>query len=672
MHTLRWMSLGLGTVWALACLGPVELLAQVPPSTQPPSASADSFQRGKEHRLRRLELKQTPVADAVRLLSELSGLNIVATQEAGQKKVTLFLQNVRTIEALETIAKVAGLWYREDPQTRTIRLMTTEEYQKDLVIHREDVTRVFTLLHPNALSVAMAIRDLYGPRVVLSLRTLNDDDLLTGFGAGLGGFGTFGAFGGLGGFPGAGFPLGGFGTLGTGPGFAAGGGRCSRPGFFGAFPGFGGIGFGTWGGLSPWGFGLAGAGAPGTQPQQRQRPEEPLTPEQISQLQQQVQQLQQQEQQEKLSQLVQQATQQEPPIYVTINRQHNLVIVRTADRETMKDIERLVWELDRPTPQVLLEMKILEVTLDDNFRSIFDLQYTSGPQGPTAVQQDQRNPYLIGANTAAQNVLGLGNFAFESGTLVYQFLNDNIRARIQMLEQERRIKTLATPLLLASNNRPARIFVGEERVLVRSVNTNIVTPATGAAATAITPITEIRDVGTTLFLIPKINADRTVTIVISQDSSTVNEEGAVIPVAGQDGQIQEFPIDTVDTANLFGTVVAKDGMTVAVGGLIREGTTRTQTKVPVLGDLPVVGRLFRREYDQDIKTELVLLITPHVITTPAEGEAKTRWRMRHLSHHPQAEEFPHPLPPGPPETAPSTPLPETLPPPEDANHKSYP
>ena len=647
-----WLVLGM-VVWAGAFgfQGTVAQEAAAPRQPGGDASPAQRLARGKQHRIRRLELRQASVTDAARLLSELSGLNIVATEEAGKKQVTLYLQDVRTIDALETLAKVAGLWYREDEQAGTIRLMTTEEYQKDLIIHREDQTRVFTLLHPNAVSVALAIQDLYGPRVVLSLRTLNDDDLLTGFGGGLGGFGGFGGFGGggfgagfgagLGGGLGfGGFGLGGFGTTGVGQNFAAGGGRFSRPGFFGTFPGF--APFGPGAGFGQFGFGRFGAGFGGAQQRQREEPlpKEPLTPEQLSELQRRAAQAQQQGRGQISSEVVRQITQQEPPIYVTINRQHNLVIVRTTDRETMKAIERLVWELDRPTPQVLLEMRILEVTLDDNFRSIFDLQYSAGPQGPTADQQTTRNPYLTGAQTAAQNVLGLGNFTFEGGTLVYQFLNDNIRARIQMLEQERRIKTLATPLLLASNNRPARIFVGEERVLTRSVNTNIVTPATGAAATAITPITEIRDVGTTLFLIPKINADRTVTLVISQDSSSVNPQGAVIPVAGQDGQIQQFPIDTVDTANVFGTVVAKDGMTVAVGGLIREGTTRVQTKVPVLGDLPVVGRMFRREYDQDLKTELVLLITPHVITTPAEGEAKTQWRMRQLSHHPQAQQMP--------------------------------
>ncbi len=640
-----WLALT-AAIW-LGAVAPPQAPAQQGGSAGQPGADSPQAQRlarGKQHRIRRLELRQTSVIDAARLLSELSGLNIVATEEAGKKQVTLYLQDVRTIDALETLAKVAGLWYREDEQTGTIRLMTTEEYQKDLIIHREDQTRVFTLLHPNAVSVAMAIQDLYGPRVVLSLRTLNDDDLLTGFGGGLGGFGGFGGLGlgaGLGGGLGfGGVGLGGFGTTGVGQNFAAGGGRFSRPGFFGAFSGISPFGLG--GGLGQFGLGGFGQGGWGTQRRGREEvlPKEPLTPEQLSELQRRAAEAQQQGQGQISSEVVRQITQQEPPIYVTINRQHNLVIVRTTDRETMKAIERLVWELDRPTPQVLLEMKILEVTLDDNFRSIFDLQYNAGPQGPAADQQNTRNPYLVGAQTAAQNVLGLGNFTFEGGTLVYQFLNDNIRARIQMLEQERRIKTIATPLLLASNNRPARIFVGEERVLTRSVNTNIVTPATGAAATAITPITEIRDVGTTLFLIPKINADRTVTIVISQDSSSVNPEGAVIPVAGQDGQIQQFPIDTVDTANVFGTVVAKDGMTVAIGGLIREGTTRVQTKVPVLGDLPVLGRMFRREYDQDLKTELVLLITPHVITTPAEGEAKTQWRMRQLSHHPQAQEIP--------------------------------
>ncbi len=582
----------------------------------------------RDHVLRQFELKQSTVQEGARLIAELSGLNVVATQEAGEQQVTLYLRNVRAIDAIETMSRIAGLWYREDPNTGTVRILTTEQYQEDLIIRRDDVTRVFTLMHPNALSIANSIEDLYGDRVILNIRAVDDDILLaTGSqvseqlldtGGGIGNR-TGRNFGGFGGITGSG---GGFGTSGFSGGFGSGG--------------FGGGGFG--GGSNRFGRGL-GQNQFGQQSPLRDQalPDEALSSGQIAQLEQRIQDAVQQRtgrNGEVSEEAVRGITQREPLIYVTLNRQHNLVIVRTSDTNAMESIDRLVHEIDRPTPQVLLEMKILEVTLDDSFRSLFDLQFNDGPQGPSAATQNTRNPFLSNAATAARSVLGAGNFPVEAGsTLVYQFLNDSIRARIEMLETTGRADTVATPLLLASNNRLARIFVGEERVLTRSVSSGVVTPGAGATTTVTTPDTVVEEIGTSLVLIPKINADRTVTLVINQENSTVNEDGAVIPVSGTGGGITEFPVDTVDTASVSGIVVAKDGYTVAIGGLIRETVSRSQTKVPLLGDLPVVGRVFRREFDQDLKTELVLLITPHVITTPVEGENKSLQRVDDLSSH---------------------------------------
>lgn len=609
--------------------------------------------QGREHVIRRLELKDSSIVDAARLIAELSGLNLAVTEAANEKTVTLYLQNVRAIEAIETMAKVSGLWYREDEDTGVIRIMTTDEYQKDLVVFREDIIKVFTLLHPNATSVATGIQDLFGSRVRLSLRTISDDDLIFrtrgrfggglggGFGGrGVGGFG--GGFGGVGGgLAGVGTGFGGVGAGGGFGGFGAGGSAFSRPGVVGGFGRFGGLGGRGFGGLG--GFG-AGARGFGLDLREQILPEEPLTPEQISQLEARLRALEGDGRVPE--EAVREVTQREPLIYVTLNRQHNLVIVRTSDADAMRAIERLIWEIDRPTPQVLLEMKILEITLDDNFRSIFDIQFNGGPLGPSADQQRQRNPFLADPVAQAARIAGsVGDFPLEGGTFLFQFLNDNIRARIEMLEEERRLNTIATPMLLASNNRQARIFIGEERVLTRSVSTNVVTGGLGATTTAVTPVTEIRDIGTTLFLIPKINADRTVTLLIVQDNSDVNPDSATIPVAGADGEIEPFEVDTVNTANISGTVVAKDGLTVAIGGLIRERVERRQTKVPVLGDIPFIGRAFRREFDQDMKTELVLLITPHVITTPVEGEVKSRWRMQELSDHPYNVGAPPVVPP---------------------------
>jgi general secretion pathway protein D len=570
--------------------------------------------KGKDHILQTLDLKETKVVDAVRLIAELSGLNVVATPEAGQKVATVYLQHVRAIDAIETVAMVSGLWYREDAQTGTIRIMTTEQYQNDLVVRRDDITKVFTLLHPNASSVASAIEDLYGERVILSMETINDDDLLTG---GVGG----GAFGG--GFgavvqPGFGSPFGAQATPFGQPSGYYGGSRFARPVTGSQF-------FGT------------GMGRYDRPPPREEDvvPREKLSPELISQLEKRAEATDPDDPTAVTLDALRGLTQREPPIYVTINRQHNLVIVRTSDAEAMKAIERLVLEIDRPTPEVLLEMKILEVTLDDQFHSIFDLQLTNGPlEGVPEALQSARNPFLLDPNTAAQKVLGIGNEPLIGGTLLYQFLNDKVRAQIQFFQQCNRLQTIATPLLLASNNRPAKIFVGEERVMTTGVSTDVVTPATGATTTAIEPVTEIRDIGVTLFILPKINADRTVTLVINQESSTLNPNSASIPVASDNGTVQSFPIDTVQTANMQGTVVAKDGLTVAVGGLIREHQAVLVKKVPVLGDLPLLRVLFTNEIQESVKKELVLLITPHVISTATEGELTTQMRIQELSDHP--------------------------------------
>ncbi|GIW80562.1 MAG: hypothetical protein KatS3mg105_2369 [Gemmatales bacterium] len=341
-----------------------------------------------------------------------------------------------------------------------------------------------------------------------------------------------------------------------------------------------------------------------------------------------------------VSNVLSEITSSSAPIFVNYNQQHNLVVVRTSDRKALEEIEKLVAQLDRPTPQVLLEMKILEVTLDDNFRSIFDHAGLLGPQtfglvGPAVpINPLAFNGATTPAGTVAQNVAGLGNFQLEGGQFIYQFLNQSIQSRIQLLATENRINLLGTPLILASNNRPARVFVGNETVLTTGVQTDVVTGGLGQAVTAIQPVTEVRNVGLTLAIVPKINADRTVTLQISQDNSTVQPDGASIPVPTANGGVTDFPIDTVNTANLISTVVAKDGLTIAVGGLIRNQVVSNIQKVPLLGDLRFVGFFFRRQQQQVRKVELILLITPYIMVMPGEAETVSWDRLQKLSFHP--------------------------------------
>ena len=179
--------------------------------------------------------------------------------------------------------------------------------------------------------------------------------------------------------------------------------------------------------------------------------------------------------------------------------------------------------------------------------------------------------------------------------------------------------------------------MGEERVLVTGINSGVVTPATGATTSVVEPETEVRDIGTSLIVLPKINADRSVTLSISQDQSEVISDSQQLPVS-DGGQVVEFNIDSVRTSNIQGTVVAQDGLTIAVGGLISDTTNIRERKVPGLCKLPVVGKVFRQYIDENIKTELILLITPHVITTPVEGQYQSEARLRALSDHPQMKQ----------------------------------
>ena len=573
---------------------------------------SDGAVQGKNHKISELDLRSSTIVDAVRMVAELSGLNIIATEEAGKKLVTVYLQNVDAINAIDSIVRAANLFYREDSKTKTIRIMTAEEYQDDIVIRRDDVTKVFTLLHPNALGVASSIQDLYGQRVRLNIRMI-DDDILLQMGA------AMSSPMGMGGMQNGGVGRNGMG--GTG-GFGGGG-----------MMGGGMMGGGMMGG-GMMGGGMMGGGMLGRNQQNQSIKDElldgTLSARQLTQLDQSSS--ESGEGGEVAASDVSRNSQREQTIYVTLNRSHNLVIVRTGDQDAMAAIEQLINEIDRPTPQVLLEMKIVEITLDDSYRSIFDFQFVDGVQGPTAGDQTVRNPFLQTAATAAENVMGVGNFPVEGGTFVYQFLNDNIRARMELLQTNGNIETVATPLLLASNNRSARIFVGEESLLVRSVSSNVTIGGLGNGEfTSVTPITELVDVGTNLYIVPKINADRTVTLVINQDNSTVNKDGASIPVTGPNGSVTSFPVDTIDTASVSGTVVAKDGLTVAIGGLIRETTIDNVQKVPGLGDLPLVGAAFRKTIQEKKKTELVLLVTPHVITTPLEGQQRSLERVNALS-----------------------------------------
>lgn len=548
-----------------------------------------------------VDFRDIRIIDAVRLASDLSGMNIVATSKVAEQKVTLFLQGTTVRNLIENICRVTGLWYRHDRATNTYLVMSQEEFQRDVMVFRADYTRVLTLKHHNVVSAANAIKGLYGRRVVLS-DPVEEGLSITSLGSPLSSRRT--AAGGSRGV-----------NVITGGGAAAtSGGRA------GAAPGGASQGGGT--GAAP---DTASDRATALQDMSLSRMQavEAATEGATTRL--------SSAQFESLDQT------REPYIYVTFNRLHNLLMLRTSDEQALKEVEALVGRLDRPARQVLLEMKVLELSRNDDFQSAFDLDFTGGPNmsGPPSAQP--RNPLTGGGISAPRVIGGINPFTTinQQSAGLFQLMSNRIRMRVQLLQAENRVNVLATPMLLAANNQPSRLFIGEERVLTTGASAST-TATESASITRIEIETEKRDVGNTLIIVPRINEDRTVSLSIDQDSSEVFENAGTVPVGVED-QLLQVPIDIVSTANLQSTVLAKDGLTVAIGGMIRSSKNKKTSKVPLLGDLPGIGRLFRSDADEKDRRELVLVVTPHILESAEEGETRTRERLGALMGDPASD-----------------------------------
>ena len=572
-------------------LGKTVHLATLLGAGAPPAAPA----RGA---LRHVEFHDVPLADALRMLAEQSGNNYSSSAGAGATPVSVSLRWVTAQTAVEEICKTHGLWFRRDEQSGIVRVVTMAEFERDLVSFHEERDEVFTLLYPNVLEVAAAIRDLYGDRVRLSLgRTFDDesDELQSRFER---------------------FDLIDERSLGMG---ALEGMDDDRGSQTTVVSGDGGVVWTSTGGNAT------------NPPASRVRG---LTPEMAEK----VQQALAGSASNGADQVV--AAYQDRPanIFVTVSRRNNMVIVRTSDEHALEAIRNLIRRLDVPTPTVLLEVKILSLDLGDGFQSNFDYQFggiVSG--GGTAAQ-------ALGSFTggeiapAAAGSMTPGGTGLQSGTMTFQVVNEYFRARMQLLESKGRVKTLATPMLLTANNEVSRLFLGTEYPLIQDVSGQ--TLITTGDTAAISPDTDFtyRPVGITLLITANINSDRTVTLRMLQEDSSISPGAATIPIVVSTGVVQNVSLDVVSSRSIAGTFVAKDNLAVAVGGLIQETVSNERDQVPVLGRIPVLGALFRRTTTAKSRQELIVMVRPHIINTPSEGEAISRELLKDLSIHPAAPE----------------------------------
>jgi general secretion pathway protein D len=282
---------------------------------------------------------------------------------------------------------------------------------------------------------------------------------------------------------------------------------------------------------------------------------------------------------------------------VKADERSNRVIV-TALPGKMTEIEKIIAELDQKTREVLIEAKIVKVTLDDDYDMGIDWQ---------AIFREGKKASIDFAGTfpVASTVTSFGRVT--AGVLS----RDDYSIALKLLKNVGETHILSSPRIAAIHNQEAKILVGSKEAYV----TQSVTQGTSTTTTA-SSVTFI-DVGVQLYVTPQINKDGYVTMKIRPEVSSV---GRTLTTSTGD----QIPI--VDTAMAETRVMVKDGYTIIIGGLIQNEASDNVNKVPRLGDIPLVGNAFKKKTERFSKSELVVFLTPHIITGNRDDQEALEWQ----------------------------------------------
>ncbi|MBN1909534.1 MAG: hypothetical protein JW818_07345 [Pirellulales bacterium] len=255
------------------------------------------------------------------------------------------------------------------------------------------------------------------------------------------------------------------------------------------------------------------------------------------------------------------------------------VLVR--DYESVLDqIDQLVRDVDRRPMQVHIEAMILSVQLDD--KDDFGVNF----------QLLRDNPNVrLGWGTVPAN---FSTFKFDGG-LKFGFLDQTLGAFLDAVEKIGDTNVIATPRLMVVNKHAAEIQIGKSRGYVSTTQTE----------TAATQTVEFLELGTLLRLRPFISADGIIRMEIHPEIS--------------DGDVkveQGFTLPNKEVTQVTTNIMVRDGCTVVIGGLLQDEQKVNGTQIPLFGNLPVVGPLFRTRNDEIVRRELIVLITPRIVYEP--------------------------------------------------------
>jgi general secretion pathway protein D len=266
-------------------------------------------------------------------------------------------------------------------------------------------------------------------------------------------------------------------------------------------------------------------------------------------------------------------------VFVIADPDTNSLLVTTATKYEQR-VKEILAELDRPVPQVLIKVLIAEVTHDNTL----DL----GVEFSVLNLGDDGTPRAtFGSNF---------DLAAETSGAVVKIVRKEFAATLRALENVGKLDVLSRPYILASDNQIATITVGQE---VPRITRSQLTDQGQTINTV-----EYEDVGIILNVLPHINPDGMVILEVAPEISQLTGTSVSI------GSGVTAPV--IAKRSAYSRVGIRNGNTIVIGGLMEDRKTVTVSKVPILGDIPIVGHAFRRDVRTKSKTELLIFLTPHV------------------------------------------------------------
>lgn len=278
-------------------------------------------------------------------------------------------------------------------------------------------------------------------------------------------------------------------------------------------------------------------------------------------------------------------------------------LIITAPPSILESIESVVAQLDVKRSQVLIEAVIVEVT--DSFSDSLEMLWGTSPTqsggvGSANLLGTTTSSLAVGENPGAALVQSGLNWGF--------FRNGSLRALVRAVASDNNSNVLSTPSIITLDNEEAEILVGSNVPFVTGSQVS-------AATTTSNPFQTIQreDIGITLKITPKVSKEKTITLAVEQEVESVREE-----------QISDAQDLVTDKRSIKTNVLIDDGTILVLGGLIEDRLTKNYTKVPILGDIPLLGRAFRGSTETIRKQNLMVFIKPTIIDDALMANDKTR------------------------------------------------